>query len=123
MGWLSDIFSKKEVVHPVAIDDSNFEREVLRSPTPVMLDIWTEGCVPCKRLEPVVMDLAKKYRGQLKVAELNPQRGPRTVAKLGVRSTPTVIYFDRGDEIERIIGFRSSLYHSEFIESELLNSE
>jgi thioredoxin 1 len=122
MGWIDEIFGKKLTVQPVAIDDFNFSSEVLNAPIPVLLDIWSDGCAPCKQLEPVIFDLAKKYQGKIKVAELNPKRAPKTTGMLGVRGTPTVIYFVDGKEVERIVGFRSSLYHSELIEDELLAS-
>jgi len=122
MEWLKTILGKKERVLPTAIDDDNFKREVLNSPIPVLLDIWSDGCMPCKQLEPVILELASKYRGKVKVAELHPVRAPNTIAVLGVRGTPTVIYYDQGKEVERVIGFRSSLYHSQFIEEELLSS-
>lgn len=120
MGFLSNLFSSKKVVQPVSIDDSNFEREVLRSEVPVLLDIWSDTCAPCKKLEPIVMDIARSYEGQVKVAELHASRGPRTMARLGVRGTPTVIYFKDGSEYERVVGFRGSLYHTQLIDNELL---
>ena len=106
----------------MTIDDANFQNEVLSANIPVLLDIWSDGCAPCKQLEPVIFELAKKYDGKIKIAELHPQRGPNTTQMLGVRGTPTVIYFVDGKEVERVVGFRSSLYHSEFIEHELLAS-
>lgn len=122
MQWLKAIFGIQETVRPIAIDDGNFKREVIDSPIPVLLDIWSDGCAPCKQLEPVVLELASKYKDKVKVAELHPARAPKTITKLGVRGTPTVIYFDQGKEIERVVGFRSSLYHSQLIEEEILAS-
>ena len=122
MEWLKAILGKKERDLPIAIDDGNFKQEVLDSPIPVLLDVWSDGCMPCKQLEPVILELADKYKGKVRVAELHPARAPKTIAKLGVRGTPTVIYYDRGKEVERVVGFRSSLYHSQFIEEELLSS-
>ena len=120
MGFFAKLFGPAKVVQPVSIDDANFKREVVDSDLPVLLDVWSDSCVPCKKLEPIIMDLAKRYDGRVKVAELHPSRGPRTMAQLGVRGTPTVIYFKEGREFERIVGFRGSLYHAEFIDNELL---
>ena len=122
MQWLKTIFGIKETVRPIAIDDGNFKREVIDSSIPVLLDVWSDGCMPCKQLEPVILELANKYKDRVKVAELHPARGPNTIARLGVRGTPTVIYFDQGKEVERVVGFRSSLYHSQLIEEEILAS-
>ena len=95
---------------------------VLKSLThlPVVLDVWSASCAPCKRLEPVMFNLAKEYQGQVKVAELNASRGPKSATKLRVMGTPTVIYFYKGKEKERIVGFRGQLYHEDYLENELL---
>ena len=121
MGFLAKLFGSNKVVQPVSVNDSNFRKEIIESDVPVLLDIWSDSCVPCKKLEPIIMDLAQRYEGRLKVAELHPERGPQTMARLGVRGTPTVIYFKEGREVERVVGFRGSLYHSEFIDHELLD--
>lgn len=121
MNFLSKLFGPKEPeVWPVHVDDENFKAEVLRSSEPVMLDVWGPGCAPCKQLEPIVIRFAKRYQGRLKVAEINAAAAPKTMSRLGVMGTPTVIYFRDGHEVERVVGFKGELYHSEFIEQELL---
>jgi thioredoxin-like negative regulator of GroEL len=120
MGWLGDLFKVKAKVQPVSVNDENFEAEVVRSELPVMLDVWTPTCTHCHKLEPIVMDLATRYQGRVKVAEVNGAEAPATMARLQVRGTPTVIYFREGREVERVVGFRGSLYHSEYIDNELL---
>lgn len=123
MSFLSKLFGPREPeVWPVHVDDENFKAEITRSTEPVMLDIWGPGCAPCKQLEPIVVRMARKYRGRVKVAELNAAEAPRTVRKLGVQGTPTVVYFKGGREIERAVGFRGELYHQEVIEKALLGS-
>lgn len=121
MGFFSKLFGPKEPeVWPVHIDDENFKAEITRSSEPVMLDVWGPGCAPCKQLEPILIRMARKYRGRVKVAELNAAEAPRAVRKLAVQGTPTVIYFRGGREIERAVGFRGELYHEEVIEKALL---
>lgn len=121
MGWLEKLLAGKPKVMPVSVNDRNFQEEVLRSELPVLLDVWGPGCMPCKRLEPIIIELATRYQGQVKVAELNAQAAPETAARLGVRGTPTVIYFRKqGQEVDRVVGFRGSPYHEEVIEQELL---
>lgn len=123
MSFLSKLFGPREPeVWPVHVDDESFKAEITRSTEPVMLDIWGPGCAPCKQLEPIVVRMARKYRGRVKVAELNAAEAPRTVRKLGVQGTPTVVYFKGGREIERAVGFRGELYHQEVIEKALLGS-
>ncbi len=121
MGIISKIFGEKRKTQPLSVTDENFGDEVLGSDLPVMLDIWGPSCAHCQRLEPIIMDLAAKYDGRVKVAEMNAAAAPRTAASLGVRGTPTVIYFRGGKEIERVTGFRGQLYHEEIIETEFLS--
>lgn len=105
----------------IAVGDENFVTEVLDSPLPVMIDVWGPGCAPCERLAPIVIDLARQYKGRLKVVEISTERAPKTVAKLRVSATPTVIYMHKRRELERVVGLRSSLYHRQYIDEELLS--
>ncbi len=124
MGIFAKLFGPAEPkVWPVHVDDDNFAAEVRRSDLPVLLDIWGPSCAPCKQMEPIIFRLAKQYQGRVKVAEINAAAAPRTMKKLFVNSTPTVIYFNKGQEIERIVGLRGEHYHQEFIDHELLEGE
>lgn len=122
MGLWEKLFGATKVVQPVRVDDRNFTAEVLHSKVPVLLDVWSEGCAPCRQMETVVMDLATRYQGRVKVAEMCVSTAPQTVGRLNVRGTPTLIYFKDGAEYERVVGMRSSLYHRELIDQELLAS-
>lgn len=119
MGWIKKMLGLEEKRHvqPVSITDDNFAAEVRKSELPVLLDIWSPGCAPCRQLEPVVMELAARYEGRLKVCEMNAASAPRTAARLNVRGTPTVIYFNKANEVERVVGFRAGHYHQEIIET------
>lgn len=105
---------------PVALDDSNFRKEVLESNVPVVVDVWSDGCVPCRALVPTVRKLACKYEGKVKVAQLNVQRGQRSAAALGVSGTPTMLFFKRGKVVERVVGMRGQHYYEEIIDTDLL---
>ena len=120
MGWLKNLFTRNAPVQPVSINDDNFREEILGSDVPVLLDVWTPTCTHCHKLEPIVMSIAKDYQGELKVAEVNGAEAPRTMASLKVRGTPTVVYFHEGREVERVVGFRGSLYHRDLIDNEVL---
>jgi thioredoxin 1 len=121
MGFFSWLLGPAETkVWPVHIDDNNFKAEVRRSSLPVLLDIWSPSCAPCRQMEPIVFRLAKRYRGRVKVAEINAAAAPRTMQKLFVTGTPTIIYFKKGQEVERIVGLRGEHYHQTFIDEELL---
>lgn len=120
MGLFSWLFGGPREEAPVVhVDDGNFEAEVLRSDLPVMLDVWGPGCGPCKQLEPIVMRLAGRYRGRVKVAELNAAEATATASRLGVRGTPTVLYFRGGRVVERVVGFRGEAWHDEILRSDL----
>lgn len=116
MSLLGRIFGASPKKLPVNVTDASFEREVLASALPVLLDVWGPSCGPCKQLEPIILDLSTRYDGKLKVCELSSVASPRTTARLRIQATPTVLYFKGGVELERIHGFRSSLYHAQTIE-------
>ena len=123
VGILAKLFGPSEPkVWPVHVDDDNFKTEVRNSSLPVLVDVWSPLCGPCQQLEPIIFRLAKRYAGRVKVAEINAAAAPRTMRKLFVSGTPTVIYFKKGQEVERIVGFRGELYHQELIDNELLPS-
>ena len=100
------------------VTEMDFEDRVLMASreVPVVVDFWGPNCAPCKQMEPVLMQLAGEYDGRVKICELAAPKGPRTCARLGVRGTPTILYFKGGREVERVVGFRSSLYHEQAIE-------
>jgi thioredoxin len=121
MGFLAKLFGPRAPrVQPTHVDDASFAAEVLRSELPVVVDVWSPGCGPCRMLEPIVMDLAGAYAGRVKVAELNAAEAGRTAARYGVMGTPTVLFFRGGREVERVTGFVGSRYLREVIETELL---
>ena len=122
MGFWTKLLGLAPETLPVRIDDANFEEEILRSEEPILLDVWSPGCMPCKQLEPIVTSLTERYRGRVKVAELNVAAAPKAARRLGVRGTPTVIYWKNGREIERVVGLRGELYHQQTIDEVLLGT-
>jgi thioredoxin 1 len=86
------------------VTDKNFEEEILKSAIPAMVDFWAEWCGPCKMVSPVVEELAKEYRGRVKVASLDVDGNRQTPAKFGIRNIPTLIFFKGGEVAHTIIG-------------------
>ena len=103
---------------PISLTYANFHKEVMASDIPVIVDVWSNGCSPCVALVPTIKRLACKFDGKVKVAELNASSAPRTMAKLGVRGTPTVLFFNKGAEVERVVGMRGQHYYEEIVEDE-----
>ena len=115
MGFFARLLGVTPEKAPVHVEDATFQELVIRSKLPVILDVWGPNCAPCKQLEPVLRSLGATYDGRVTVCEMNARLAPRACAQLRIKSTPTVVYFRRGREVERIVGMRGSLYHEEAI--------
>jgi thioredoxin 1 len=90
---------------PIHVSDDTFEELVLHSHLPVMVDFWAPWCGPCRMIAPIVEDLAVKYEGRAVVAKINTDENPEVPASLGIMGIPTVILFQDGEEVDRVVGF------------------
>jgi thioredoxin 1 len=88
----------------IQFTDANFEQEVLKSEGPVLVDFWAPWCGPCRAVGPVVEDLAEAYKGRVKVGKINIDDNPKTATTYGVMSIPTLILFNKGDIMDKLIG-------------------
>ncbi len=86
------------------VSDSNFEGEVLKSETPVLVDFWAPWCGPCKAIAPVLDELADDYAGKLKVVKMNVDENPNTPARYGVRGIPNLLIIKGGQVKDQIVG-------------------
>jgi len=84
--------------------DANFEQEVLKSEKPVLVDFWAPWCGPCRAVGPVVEELAEAYKGRVKVGKINIDDNPTTATAYGVMSIPTLILFNKGAIMDKLIG-------------------
>ena len=89
---------------PFEVNDADFETQVLKSDLPVIVDFWAEWCGPCKMIAPVMEELSGEYSGKVKFAKLNVDFNPRTSAKYGVRSIPTLLIFKGGSPVGQVVG-------------------
>jgi thioredoxin 1 len=91
-----------ENVH--VFNDLNFEQEVLNSSEPVLVDFTATWCGPCKRLAPIVEEIAEEVKGKIKVGKLDIDESPLTASKMGIRSVPTLIVFREGKAAGQHLG-------------------
>ena len=82
----------------------NFDKEVLESRGPVLVDFGADWCAPCRAIEPTVEQLASEFEGKAKVAKLDVQEHPSVAEQYSVHSIPTLLFFLNGEEIERVKG-------------------
>ena len=86
------------------VSDANFESEIINSKIPAMVDFWAEWCGPCKKVGPVVEELAAEYQGKIKIAKMDVDSNRKTPAKFGIRNIPTLILFKGGEVVNTIVG-------------------
>ncbi|MFQ5699166.1 MAG: thioredoxin [Myxococcota bacterium] len=86
------------------VTDATFERDVLKSKTPVLVDFWAEWCGPCRALAPVVKEIADTYGERITVAKLDIDANPSVPASLSIRSIPTLLFFRDGAVVDSVVG-------------------
>ena len=92
------------MANPIIVTDENFETEVLKAETPVLVDFYADWCGPCKIMAPVIEEVAEEFDGRAKVAKLDVDANPGTSGKYGVRSIPTLLIFDGGRVVGQAVG-------------------
>lgn len=103
----------------VVLTDQNFEREVIGSNLPVLVDFWGAFCPPCLILAPIVKEIAEEFKDELKVGRLDVARNPKIAQKYGVRGIPTLILFKDGEEVGRLVGLRSQEFLTSWLKGRL----
>jgi thioredoxin 1 len=86
------------------VGDQEFDREILKSEKPVLVDFWADWCVPCHMVSPAVEEIGRDKAQVLQVAKMNVDDNPDTARRYGVMSIPTLILFVQGEERARVIG-------------------
>lgn len=88
----------------MVLTDSNFNEEVIKSDTPVLVDFWAEWCGPCRMVGPVVEELAGEYEGKVKVGKVDVDSNPQISMQFGIRSIPTLLIFKGGEVVDQVVG-------------------
>lgn len=88
----------------LTLSDANFDRDVLQSDLPVLVDFWATWCAPCKAIAPLLDSVAADYAGKVKIGKVNVDDNPATPGKYGVRGIPTLILFKDGKVIDQVVG-------------------
>lgn len=88
------------------VNEENFEKEVLKSEIPVLVEFYSDSCIPCKRLSPILGDLEEEYEDKLKVVKVNVNFDEKLAQDYDVLASPTMVLFKNGEEINRIRGLK-----------------
>lgn len=102
------------------LSDSSFEQEVTKSQTPVVVDFWAPWCPPCKKIAPVLEEIAKEYSGKVEIKKLNVDEFPQLAAKFDIKGIPALIFFKNGEVVEKLVGAVPKTNITDTINSKLL---
>jgi thioredoxin 1 len=88
------------------VNDASFDKEVLQSEQPVLVDFWAVWCGPCKAIAPIVDGVAATFAGKLKVAKVNVDENGATPSRYGIRGIPALLFFKGGKVVDQIVGYK-----------------
>jgi len=109
-------------VQATKVDDGSWDTQVMKAPGLVMVDFWAVWCGPCQMVAPVVEELANEYAGKLQVMKLNTDENPEIAGRYQVMSIPTIMFFEDGKPVEKLIGARPKRQFKDVIDSLLAQS-
>ena len=104
---------------PIAFTDDNFEKEVLKSDIPVLVDFWAGWCSPCHAVAPSVEAIATDYQGKVKVGKIDVDKDRSIAAAYGIQSIPTLMLFKGGKMVDKLIGAVPKNAITEMIDKQL----
>ena len=86
------------------VNDSNFETEVKNSQVPVLVDFWAPWCGPCRKISPIIDDIAAEYDGKVKVVKVNTDENMKLTQEFSISGIPSLLIFKNGEAVERLVG-------------------
>lgn len=89
------------------LNKDNFQQEVVNSDVPVIIDFYADWCGPCQMMAPVFEEVSKDYEGRLNFVKLNTEENPKVADQFGIKGIPCLIIVNKGEEVDRIVGFNA----------------
>ncbi|SDT73724.1 thioredoxin [Actinoplanes derwentensis] len=102
-----------------AVTDKTFDSDVLRSEKPVLVDFWAEWCVPCKKVDPLLAEIAEEMGDKLEIVKVNIDENPQIALAYQVMSVPTLTIFKDGERVNSVAGAKPKSFLVNFIESSI----
>lgn len=101
------------------VTDASFRQDVLEADKPVLVDFWAEWCVPCRKISPLLEEIAGEMAGQVDIVKINADENPETVRSYQVMSLPTLTIFKGGEPVRQVVGAKPKRELVRLIESAL----
>ena len=118
MGIFSSLFGGSSIEPSPVRSGAQFRELVLESELPVIVDVWSATCPPCKKLWPELVAVATQHQDRVRVVEISTDAEHALLVDLEVRATPTIIIYDQGEEIGRMTGFRPRSWFVQMLDAE-----
>ena len=103
----------------IQVTGQDFQQQVLEAEVPVLVDFWAEWCAPCRALGPIIESLSQQFGDDVKTAKVDVDRNQQLSMQFNIRSIPTVILFDKGEIVEKIVGVRPRAHYEATLNRQL----